>query len=63
MSEITSKYARLYNFVQIMAIGIRKFKIYYNNKNASTPQASKREKRQANEKKGKSDEDNMYIGR
>ena len=29
--------------------------IYYNNKHASTPQASKR-------KKGKSDEDNMYIG-
>ena len=29
--------------------------IYYNNKHASTPQASKR-------KQGKSDEDNMYIG-
>ena len=29
--------------------------IYYNNKHASTPQTSKR-------KKGKSDEDNMYIG-
>ena len=29
--------------------------MYYNNKHTSTPQASRR-------KKGKSDEDNMYIG-